>query len=172
MPLVYGRLRALAQSYFLRERAGHTLQPTALVNEAFVQLADRGDRDWAGRTHFFAIASSEMRRILVDHARQKRAVKRGGDRDRVTLDGVSVELAPQIDALALDDALASLSETEPRAARVVELRFFGGLTEDEVAAILDVTSRTVRNDWRAARAWLLSELEEREDDGSEPVREG
>ncbi len=158
MPIVYDRLRALAASYFQRERSDHTLQPTALVNEAFVQLVDRKDPRWNGRTHFFAIAASEMRRILVDHARARHALKRGGGRRRVTLSGLASELPSQLDAMALDDALRSLSEVDERAARIVELRYFGGLAVEEIASVLGVTSRTIRNDWRTARAWLLAEL--------------
>jgi RNA polymerase sigma factor (TIGR02999 family) len=159
VPEVYDRLRAIASRFFQRERADHTLQPTALVNEAYLQLVERTDLDWSGRTHFLAIAASEMRRILVDHARRKHAQKRGGGMHRVTLEGVPEDFSPRVDLLDIHEALERLAGLDERAARVVELRFFAGMSMEEVAAVLGVTSRTIRDDWRTARAWLRTELE-------------
>jgi len=158
-PLVYERLRAIASRYFRKERPNHTLQPTALVNEAYLQLVRRSDLEWEGRTHFLAIAASEMRRILVDHARARSAKKRGGGQARVTLDGITLESERDLDAVELQDAIEKLSTLDPRAARVVELRFYAGLGWEEIAALLGVTPRTIRDDWRTARAWLCAELE-------------
>ena len=159
VPVVYDRLRAIASRYFDRERANHTLEPTALVNEAYLQLVRRPDLDWNGRTHFLAIAANEMRRILVDHARGKNAKKRGGGLRRLTLDGTPGELPPEVDVVDLHEALSKLGGLDSRAARVVELRFFTGMKVEEIATILGVTSRTIRDDWRTARAWLRAELE-------------
>jgi RNA polymerase sigma factor (TIGR02999 family) len=157
--MVYGELRSLAAAYMKRERAGHTLQPTALANEALVQLLGSGQMGAKDRAHFFALASGVMRRVLVDHARTRGAAKRGGDRQRVNLNS-SVAIVPDADveALALDDALNRLAHLDERQARVVELRFFGGLSMDDVAEQLGVSKRTAESDWTLARAWLHREL--------------
>lgn len=162
LPLVYDRLRGLARSYFRRERPDHTLQPTALVHEAYERLVDQSRVDWRGRTHFFAVAAQVMRRLLVDHARQRGRIKRGGRDQRITLEGIEMSLARSAlsldELLSLDRALTKLEAFDRREARVVELRFFAGMRVEEVAGFLDVSERTVRNDWAHARAWLKEEL--------------
>lgn len=161
MSLVHGELHGLARGYLRRESAGHTLQPTALVNEAYLKLVQQDRVDWQGRSHFFAVGAQAMRRILVDHARTKAREKRGGGRERVTLDeAVAFSPRQDEDVLALDQALTRLSERHPRQARIVELRFFGGLQLEEVAELLGVSRRTVAGDWRLAKAWLRRELSE------------
>jgi RNA polymerase sigma factor (TIGR02999 family) len=160
MPIVYQELRALAQHYLGQEMPGHTLEATALVNEAYLRLVDQSQVDWKGKTHFFAIAAEMIRRILIDHARARKTSKRGGGRKRDDLDSAVVDPdsdAP-LDLLALDDALSELAKLNGRHARVVELRFFGGLTEEEAAYALDVSRETVKRDWRAAKAWLQTRL--------------
>src|SRR6185312_8184446 len=170
LPLVYDEFRALARHYLGQERANHTLQPTALVHEAYMKLVDQTRVDWQGKSHFFAVAAQAMRRILVDHARSRQREKRGGGRARVILDE-AVALSPQKDedVLALDEALERLAKLDPRQAKVVELRFFGGLNVEEVAEALGVSKRTVEGDWTFARAWLSREL--RGADASEPADE-
>lgn len=159
MPLVYTQFRALAAQYLRKERGNHTLQPTALVNEAYLRLLDQSRVQWQGRTHFFAVGAQAMRRILVDHARRRQRLKHGGQRARVTLDeGVALSPDRDQDVLALDEALVKLAELDERQAKVVELRFFAGLTVDEAAEVLDVSKRTVEGDWTMARAWLHREL--------------
>jgi RNA polymerase sigma factor (TIGR02999 family) len=159
MPLVYGELRRLAQSYMRRERAGHTLQTTALIHEAYLRLIDAGQVRLESRTHFFAVASRLMRQILVDFARSRGYQKRGGDAQQVSLDEALVIGQPRDeDLVALDEALTALAEVDERKARVVELRFFGGLTEAEMAETLKVSPETVRRDWRLAKSWLLLKL--------------
>ena len=158
-PLVYQDLRALARSHLRRERAGHTLQATALVHEAFFKL--QGQRSpWHNREQFFAVASRIMRRVLVDHARARAAMKRGSDAPRIELeDSMAVASeARSLDLLDLDRALERLAALEPRLARVVELRYFGGLSVEEAARVLECSDRTVKRDWSFARAWLLREL--------------
>jgi RNA polymerase sigma factor (TIGR02999 family) len=159
LPLVYDEFRALARHYLAQERMNHTLQPTALVHEAYMKLVDQTRVDWQGKSHFFAVAAQAMRRILVDHARSRQREKRGGGRARVVLDE-AVALSPQKDedVLALDEALERLAQLDPRQAKVVELRFFGGLNVEEVAEALGVSKRTVEGDWTFARAWLSREL--------------
>jgi RNA polymerase sigma factor (TIGR02999 family) len=159
LPLVYDEFRALARHYLAQERMNHTLQPTALVHEAYLKLVDQTRVDWQGRSHFFAVAAQAMRRILVDHARSRQREKRGGGRPRVTLDE-AVALSPQKDedVLALDEALEKLAALDARQAKVVELRFFGGMSVEEVAEALGVSKRTVEGDWTFARAWLSREL--------------
>ena len=161
LPLVYDELRALAASYFARQAVGHTLQPTALVHEAYLKLAGGGNAQWESRAHFFAVAARAMRQILMNHARDKAAAKRGGGRQRITLDeGVTPagNGDRELDLLALDDALSQLSRLSERQATVVELRFFGGLTIAEAAHVLGVGTTTVEDDWHLARAWLGREL--------------
>ena len=159
MPLVYDELRHLAERYLRSERRGHTLQPTALVHEAFMRLVDQDNPAYKDRGHFFAVAAKAMRQILTDHARRNKAAKRGGDWQRVTLDAaVSPMDALEIDVLALDEALTKLGELDQRQSKIVELRFFAGLTVDETAQIIEVSPRTVELDWRLARAWLKREL--------------
>jgi len=154
---VYEDLRRLAEAYFRRQDPGHTLQPTALVHEAWLRLAQ--GPAIADREHFLAVAATAMRQILVDHARRRGAAKRGGDASRITLDdAVSPAPAPALDLLDLDAALTMLARLDPRKARVVELRFFAGLTLAEVAAVLHVSAVTIGTDWRMARAWLSREL--------------
>lgn len=159
LPLVYDELRALAAGYLRHERSDHTLQPTALVHEAYLKMVDQTSVTWQNRSHFFGIAAQAIRRILVDHARARHALKRGGKRLRMTL---NEELAggedPELDLLAIDDALHKLADLSERQCRIVELRFFSGLTVEEVAEILAVSPRTVKGDWRVARAWLKREL--------------
>lgn len=159
LEVVYPELRKIAGRYLSGERQAHTLQPTALVNEAYLQLADQMDKDWQNRSHFYAVAAQLMRRILVDYARNKRAAKRDGNRHRVELtDGVAIAGERLDEVIAIDVALGRLAEFDPRRAKVVELRFFGGMTEDEVALVLNVAPRTVKRDWNVAKAWLHGEL--------------
>jgi len=159
MPLVYEELRRLAHRYMTRERAGHTLQTTALVNEAYLRLVDANRVPWRNRTHFFAISANLMRRILVDFARTRGYKKRGGEARRVDFDEAFFPSRGRgADFVALDDALNALAEFDPRKARVVELRYFGGLTPEETAEVLSVSPDTVFRDWRLAKVWLLKEL--------------
>jgi RNA polymerase sigma-70 factor, ECF subfamily len=162
VPLVESELRRLAGAYMARERTGHTLQPTALVNEAFLRLVDARDIRWQGRAHFFGIAARLMRRVLVDHARARGFQKRGGGAQAVPLESaVLVSRAPDIALLDLDRALDELAEIDDRKARVVEMRFFGGMTVEETADALSLSVDTVKRDWRLAKLWLLDALEER-----------
>ncbi len=160
LPLAYDELRRLASRYLGRGGgAGVTLQPTVLVHEAYLRLVDQKTADLNSQTHFYAIAATAMRQALIDHVRGKQRAKRGGGWQRVTLSGVSAAAGgAEIDLIALDEALVKLAERDSRAAKVVELRFLGGLTEKEVARMLDVSERTIRNDWRMAQAWLRCEL--------------
>lgn len=168
LPLVETELRSLAEHMFRRQPASHTLQPTALVHEAFIRLAGAAaapgegpaaDGPWRDREHFLAVAATAMRQILVDHARRKRAGKRGGDWERVSLAGVAAgDGGAALDAADLDEALRDLAEERPRAAEVVHLRFFGGMTEPAVARMLGVSRKTVSADWTLARAWLARRL--------------
>jgi RNA polymerase sigma-70 factor (ECF subfamily) len=167
LPLVYDELRSLAGRMLRREFPGHTLQPTAIVHEAYLRLIDQTRTDWQDRTHFCSIAAEAIRRVLVDHARKRNAIKRGGRSphgerpERLTLSGVEVSPAvSQVDLLALDDALGQLERMHERQAKVVKLRFFAGLTNEEIACVLGVSRSTVADDWTAARAWLLSRLSE------------
>jgi RNA polymerase sigma-70 factor, ECF subfamily len=159
IPLVQPELHRLAHYYMSRERAGHTLQTTALLNEAYLQLTDKTQRPWQNRTHFMAVAAQLMRRIMVDHARARHALKRGAGAIRVTLDEtalVTEERAEEL--LALDEALEKLAEFDRRRCEIVEMRYFGGLTVEEIADVLKVHPNTVMRDWRAAKAWLYAEL--------------
>ncbi len=160
MPLVYDELRGLAQRYMQQERADHTLQATALVNEAYMRLIDQSRVDWKGRAHFFSVAAEMVRRVLVDHARKHHAAKRGGGARKVSLtDSVGALEDPDIDLMALDEVLEELGRLNERHGKVVELRFFGGLSVEETAHVLEVTPRTVRSDWRMARTWMRQRLE-------------
>ncbi len=165
MPVVYDKLRTLAEQFMRRERRDHTLQATALLNEAYLRLFDQSRVDWKGRAHFVALAAEMMRRILVDHARRRAAAKRGGGRERVPLDEtLAVADARQhVDLIVLDDALRELQELSPRQGRVVELRYFGGLSVKETAYALDVSDRTVENDWSVARVWLRQKMSPHEE---------
>jgi RNA polymerase sigma-70 factor (ECF subfamily) len=159
MPLVYEELRRLARNCMRRERAGHTLQTTALVNEAYLRLVNSSRVQWQDRAHFFAITAQLMRRVLVDEARKRGNQKRGGEFIRIELEQVRVSEKPrQLDLLLVNNALDRLAEFAPRKAQVVELRFFGGLSIDETAAVLNVSSDIVKREWRTAKLWLLEEL--------------
>ena len=160
VPLVYGELRRLARGYMHRERADHTLQATALVNEAYLRLVDVTRIRWQNRAHFFAVCARLMRRILVDHARSRRYLKRGGGGRRTSLDeALIITNEPSPDLLALDTALDALAAIDSRKSRVVELRFFAGLTVEETATVLEVSPDTVMRDWKLAKVWLLREIE-------------
>jgi RNA polymerase sigma factor (TIGR02999 family) len=160
VPLVYDALHNLAQKYMHRERRDHTLSATALVHEAYMRLIEKNRVDWKGRTHFCAIAAKTMRQVLVNYGQAHRRKKRGGGVKPITLhDVVDMKIDHPLDVLVFDELLSRLEKLHPRQARVVELRFFGSLTEKEVAQVLDVSTRTVKNDWRTARAWLLTELD-------------
>ena len=163
LPLVYDEFRQLAADFLRRERKNHTLQPTALVHEAYLKLVDQSRVDWQGRTHFFAVGAQAMRRILVDHARQHRAVKREGDRHRIELDEKLMAGSQQDeDLLDLDDALVELSRLDPQHGRMVELRFFGGLTVAELAEVMGMSKRSVEREWTMVRSWLRRELDKDE----------
>ena len=165
IPLIQPELHRLAHHYMSRERPGHTLQTTALLNEAYLRLVDNPKRDWQNRTHFVAAASQLMRRIMVDRARERRALKRGGDAMKVSLDKaalVSEQRAEEL--LALDEALEKLAAQDPRKSQIVELRYFGGLTTEETAAFLKISDRTVRREWRMAKVWLYCALSGEESD--------
>lgn len=160
MPLVYSELRRLAGNYLRRERAEHTLQPTALVNEAYLKLIDQRNAKWQNRAHFFGISAQLMRRILVDHARQHHAVKRGGSgQQRVSITTVEkLAKEPEIDLLALNEALDELARLDPQQSQIVELKFFGGLLIEEIAEVMGIGHATVERDWKMARAWLRRQL--------------
>ena len=162
IPLVHGELRRLARRQMKREREGHTLQTTALVNEAYLRLVDLSRIRWQDRAHFFAMSARLMRRILVDHARSRRYLKRGGGAVRVSFDeALAVSRESAADLVALDDALQSLARLDPRKGQVVELRYFGGLSVDETAEVLQVSPETVMRDWRLSKTWLLREVSRR-----------
>jgi RNA polymerase sigma factor (TIGR02999 family) len=159
-PLVEAELRRLARAYMRRERRGHSLQPTALVNEAFLRLTDARRIRWQDRAHFLGISARLMRRVLVDHARTRGYRKRGGGAQRVTLsEGLVTSPEPALDVVALDRALLALEAVDVRKTRVIELRFFGGLSVEETAEVLHVSPDTVKRDWRLAKLWLLRQLE-------------
>lgn len=158
MPLVYDELRRLAQSYLRRERSDHTLQPTALVHEAFLRLAGM-DARWENRVHFFAVAAQVMRRILVDHARKRRYAKRGAGACTVSLDeAINISQERAADLVAIDDALTRLSVLDPRKCRIIELQYFGGLTYEETAEALSISQTTVHREVKMAKAWLYHEI--------------
>ena len=165
MPLVYAELRQMARRYVRLERADHTLQTTALINEAYLKLLGQQEKEWKNRAHFFGVAAQAMRHILVDYARARKMGKRGGGAHQFSLDE-AIALSPKrsADLVALDDALTMLAKLDQRQSQIVELRFFGGLTEEEIGEILKVSPRTVRSDWRLARSWLLRELDRTKSD--------
>ena len=158
-PLVYAELHRLAKGFMFGERPGHTLQTTALINEAYLRLIDWKNVRWQSRAHFFGVAAQVMRRILVDFARSRNYARRGGGTQRVSLDeAITIHEDRSAELIALDDALKSLAEIDPRKSQVVELRFFGGLSAEEIAGVLKVSLRTVEREWSLARAWLYREL--------------
>jgi RNA polymerase sigma factor (TIGR02999 family) len=162
-PMVYQELRALAGGYLRRQRRDHTLQPTALVHEAFLRMVDQTNPQYNDRAHFLAVAATAMRQILINHALKRNALKRGGNRQRVGIDTLPASAHDDrsiVDVLALDEALKRLATVDQRKAKVVEGRFFGGLTMEEIALVLGVSLTTVEGDWRMARAWLSRELSE------------
>jgi RNA polymerase sigma-70 factor, ECF subfamily len=162
MPLVYQELRRMAKRYMSSQPSGHTLQTTALIHEAYLKLADNREKNWQNRAHFFAVAGQAMRHILVDHARSHKAEKRGGERQFISLEEVAVistERAAEV--VALDEALQNLTNIDERKARVVELRYFGGLSVEETAEVLKISANTVKRDWSFAKMWLLRELSNR-----------
>ena len=166
MPLVYGELRRMAAHYMRGEREGHTLQASALVNEAYLRLADHRNMQWQGRAHFFGVASQAMRRVLVEHARTRGCRKRGAGQQKVALEEAALAASePDEDLVALDEALKELARFSERKARVVELRYFGGLSVEETAEVLGVAPVTVIRDWNVARAWLMRELSNQRDVG-------
>lgn len=158
-PLVFEELHRLARRYMNRERKGHTLQTTALINEAYVRLVDQRNVHWANRSHFFAISAQIMRRILIDHARRHAYAKRGGGAHQVSLEEAAT-VTPELSRglVRLDEALKSLAEMDPRRSQVVELRYFGGLNNEEIADVLKISENTVTRDWNMARAWLYQQL--------------
>lgn len=161
MPIVYAELHRQAANYLRRERIGHTLQATALINEAYLKLIDQRDVNWKNRAHFFGIAAQAMRRILVDHARSRHRDKRGGRAEDLPLEAAEFAVSPSdtsVDLIALDEALTCLATLDERQSRIVELRFFSGMSVEETAEALGVSPATVKNDWRTAKAWLFQEL--------------
>ena len=159
MPLVYEELRRLARRQMRAELPEHTLQPTVLVNEVYMRLVDQKRVNWQNRAHFFGAAAHIIRRVLVDHARTRRRQKRGGNAVKVSLDdGIGATEPAQLDVVALDDALSQLSKLDPQQERIIELRFFAGLSIEETAAALNISSATVKRDWATARAWLYREM--------------
>lgn len=159
LPVVYRELRRLASSYLQRERGNHTLQPTALVHEAYLRMVDQSRVQWQGRAHFFGVAAQMMRRILVDHARTQGARKRGGDVNKIQLeDGLAVGTSREAGLIAVDDALRALEAVDPEKAKIVEMRFFAGLSIEETAAAMGLSTATVNRHWRMAKAWLHAEL--------------
>lgn len=165
VPLIYNELRNLAHGFLYHERPGHTLQTTALVHEAYLKLIDQKDARWQNRAHFFAIAAQAMRRILIDSARKRGALKRGGPAERVTL-GEASEIPLETDSalLALDDALEALAENDQQQSRIVELRYFGGLTIEETAEVMKLSPATIKREWTMARAWLHQALTDMDPD--------
>jgi RNA polymerase sigma-70 factor (ECF subfamily) len=160
LPLIYDELRSLAANYLRRERPDHTLQPTALVHEAYLRLVDQSSVNWQNRAHFFGVAAQMMRRILIDHARSHRAGKRGQDFQKISLDD-NIDKAAERSAelLALDDALNALAAVDEQKSRIVEMRYFGGLSFEEIAEVMGVSAVTVKRHWRMAKAWLYGQLQ-------------
>lgn len=171
-PIVYHELRRLARRYMQQERAGHTLQSTALVHEAYTRLVDYKRMQWQSRAHFFAVAAQLMRRILVEHSRRRQKVKRGAGLRHLTLDESVLADVRDPELVALDDALAELEKLDRRKVQVVEMRYFGGLSVEETAEVLKVSTVTVKRDWRSAKLWLYRELTGREDHGSPAMETG
>jgi len=165
-PLVYDELRRQAHSFLRRERPGHTLQTTALINETYIKLNEQRNFSWESRAHFFAICATLMRRILVDYAKTKHRAKRGGNANQLPVEGLAlaVEQRSDVDLLALDDALNRLAQIDPQQEKVVELRYFSGFSIEETAEVLGVSVSTVKRDWRAAKAWLHHELSGRKEE--------
>jgi RNA polymerase sigma factor (TIGR02999 family) len=165
-PMVYTELRRMARRYIHQQPVGHTLQPTALVHEAYLRLVGQKEKHWENRAHFFGVAAQAMRHILVDYARARKMAKRGGGAHRVSLDeGLTIGPQRGDDLVALDDALTLLAGFDQRQSQIVELRFFGGMTEEEIGELLKVSTRTVRSNWRLTRSWLLRALDrEKRDD--------
>jgi len=162
MPVVYDELRRLARSYMRRERPGHTLQTTVLVHEAYLRLLGQ-DANWANRSHFFGIAAKMMRRILLDHAKSHGRAKRGGGAVKVTLDEPAIySKAPDMDLVAVDEALQRLEQVDQQRAQIVELRFFGGLSAEEISKVMNLSTATINRQWAGARAWLYHELKPKE----------
>jgi RNA polymerase sigma factor (TIGR02999 family) len=159
LPLVYDELRRIARRFLARERADHTLQPTALVHEAYLRLIDQRHVDWKNRAQFVGVAAVMMRRILVSHARGRAAGKRGADARRISLSAIhAVDEAPQVDVIALHDALEKLEAVDPRKSRIVELKFFGGLTTEEIAEVMQLSPATIKREWSFSRAWLYDAI--------------
>jgi RNA polymerase sigma factor (TIGR02999 family) len=161
LPLVHAEMSRLAKHYMRRERAGHTLQTSALVNEAYLRLVDHKNIQWQNRAHFFGVAAQAMRRILVDHARRRGYLKRGGGAKQVSLDQAAIvpeKESEHADIVALDAALDKLGEFDPRKSRIIELRYFGGLSVEETAEVMEVSSVTIKREWSTARAWLMREI--------------
>ncbi len=160
-PLVYDELHRIAHRYIAQQSPGHTLQTTALLHEAYLRMAGQEEKQWENRAHFFGVAAQAMRHILVDYARGQLREKRGGGAQRISLDdGLAIGTEQSGEIIALHDALTELAKLDERQSKIVELRFFGGLTEPEIAAILQVSQRTVSSNWRLARAWLLQQLDQ------------
>ena len=160
LPLVYTELHRLAKSYMSRERRDHTLQPTALINQAYLRIAQQENVEWQNHAHFIGFAANVMRRVLVDHAREHNAAMRGGKQVRVDLDeGIAVSKERSSEILLLEDALTRLEKINPRQAQVVEMRYFGGLSVEEVASVLGIAPRSVKRDWALARMWLFEEIQ-------------
>ena len=159
MPLVYDEMRRIARAFISRERQGHTLQPTALVNEAYLRLVDQNSVTWQSRAHFYSVAASMMRRVLIDHARTHAAEKRGGGAVHLSIEDVQVPVEERAaNFVAMDEALERLSQFNERGRKIVEMRFYAGMSEEEIAEVLNVSTRTVLRDWKAARVWLFREL--------------
>lgn len=172
MPLVYDELRMVARHRLAAEDSRQTLESAALVNETYLRLVDQERVEWRNRAHFFAISARMMRRILVDHARQRRAAKRGGDRPRLSLDqSLGLPERKDLDVVALDEALGNLSKLDPQQARVIELRFFGGLTVEETSEALHISPATVTRDWVTAKAWLFDRLNRARDENRAPLHD-
>jgi RNA polymerase sigma-70 factor, ECF subfamily len=165
LPIVYSELHRLAKSYMSRERRDHTLQPTALINQAYLRIAQQEHMEWQNHAHFIGFAANVMRRVLVDHARERNAAMRGGGRMRVELDdGIAASPETSAEILQLEEALTRLEQLNPRQAQVVEMRYFGGLSVEEVASILGIAPRSVKRDWALARMWLYQEIQKRPPD--------
>ncbi len=169
--VVYEELKAVAASHMRAERGGHTLQPTALVHEAYLRLVDQREVKWQGRSHFFGVAAQAMRRILIDHARKRNALRRGGGNQVTLLDQHAITVADPVPLMALDAALKKLATVNARQAKTVELRYFGGLGVKETAEVLEVSEITVKRDWRYAKAWLYREMETGQDSEAEKASE-